>query len=77
MLDVQYRMHPAISQFPSNNFYDKKLKDGVSPGDRPLPKGIYWPDARKPVVFYNVKVSYCNSSVADTAMSGLGAPPPH
>lgn len=28
LLDVQYRMHPAISQFPSASFYDSKLKDG-------------------------------------------------
>lgn len=28
LLDVQYRMHPAISKFPSKNFYDGRLKDG-------------------------------------------------
>ncbi|RCK64592.1 Helicase SEN1 [Candida viswanathii] len=28
MLDVQYRMNPMISQFPSAEFYDSKLKDG-------------------------------------------------
>lgn len=27
MLDTQFRMHPAISQFPSLEFYDGKLKD--------------------------------------------------
>ncbi|OBA22373.1 P-loop containing nucleoside triphosphate hydrolase protein [Metschnikowia bicuspidata var. bicuspidata NRRL YB-4993] len=29
-LDTQYRMHPAISEFPSQEFYDGKLKDGVT-----------------------------------------------
>jgi hypothetical protein len=29
MLDVQYRMHPAISQFPSCEFYDFGLVDGT------------------------------------------------
>lgn len=28
LLDVQYRMHPEISKFPSFEFYDSKLKDG-------------------------------------------------
>ncbi|GMM29931.1 putative DNA/RNA helicase [Martiniozyma asiatica (nom. inval.)] len=28
LLDVQYRMHPDISAFPSKEFYDSKLKDG-------------------------------------------------
>jgi hypothetical protein len=28
LLDVQYRMHPEISKFPSNQFYDGKLIDG-------------------------------------------------
>lgn len=28
MLDVQYRMHPSISQFPSRYFYDGKVRDG-------------------------------------------------
>ncbi|KDR78403.1 hypothetical protein GALMADRAFT_1319277 [Galerina marginata CBS 339.88] len=29
MLDVQYRMHPAISHFPSMEFYDLALQDGT------------------------------------------------
>jgi senataxin len=28
MLNVQYRMHPSISLFPSKEFYDQKLFDG-------------------------------------------------
>jgi superfamily I DNA and/or RNA helicase len=39
MLDVQYRMHPAISRFPAQEFYDSALINGtqdllgnISPG---------------------------------------------
>jgi superfamily I DNA and/or RNA helicase len=42
MLDVQYRMHPAISRFPAQEFYDSTLIDGtidllgnISPGLNP------------------------------------------
>lgn len=34
MLDTQYRMHPAISEFPRNKFYGGLLKDGISADDR-------------------------------------------
>lgn len=30
LLDVQYRMHPSISRFPSAQFYNNKLADGPS-----------------------------------------------
>ena len=29
MLDVQYRMHPGISRFPSTEFYNLSLVDGT------------------------------------------------
>ena len=28
LLNVQYRMHPCISKFPNEKFYDKKIIDG-------------------------------------------------
>lgn len=38
MLDVQYRMHPAISRFPAMEFYDLALQDGtVDSGGKALP----------------------------------------
>jgi superfamily I DNA and/or RNA helicase len=29
MLDIQYRMHPSISLFPSREFYDTAVRDGT------------------------------------------------
>ncbi|RLV91828.1 Helicase SEN1 [Spathaspora sp. JA1] len=34
LLDVQYRMHPEISQFPSREFYKSKLTDGEGMFDK-------------------------------------------
>lgn len=40
-LQVQYRMHPALSAFPSNIFYEGSLQNGVTAGkgllQTPLP----------------------------------------
>ncbi|CAI6077713.1 unnamed protein product [Clonostachys chloroleuca] len=36
MLDTQYRMHPDICEFSSLEFYNGKLRSGVTGGDRPL-----------------------------------------
>lgn len=30
LLNEQYRMHPAIAQFPNQYFYENSLKNGVS-----------------------------------------------
>lgn len=35
MLQVQYRMHPSIRDFPSAHFYDSKLQDGSVLHPRP------------------------------------------
>lgn len=37
-LQVQYRMHPALSEFPSNLFYDGTLQNGVTVGKCKLHK---------------------------------------
>ena len=34
-LQVQYRMHPALSAFPSNIFYEGSLQNGVTSGIQP------------------------------------------
>ncbi|KAL5520432.1 hypothetical protein ACEPAG_9656 [Sanghuangporus baumii] len=37
MLDIQYRMHPNISKFPSMEFYDMMLLDGTVQAGRVVP----------------------------------------
>ena len=75
MLQVQYRMHPKLSEFPSNTFYDGNLQNGVNSDER-----IYfnvnfpWPNVKKPTFFYHIVgkeefsasgTSYLNREEAD------------
>ncbi|XP_038597724.1 regulator of nonsense transcripts 1-like, partial [Tachyglossus aculeatus] len=52
-LQVQYRMHPALSAFPSNIFYEGSLQNGVAAADR-VKRGFdfQWPQPDKPMFFY-------------------------
>ena len=40
MLNTQYRMHPEISEFPSNEFYSRELADGIEAKDRKWPSNL-------------------------------------
>ncbi|KAI6230867.1 Regulator of nonsense transcripts 1 [Aphelenchoides fujianensis] len=53
-LQVQYRMHPALSVFPSNVFYEGSLQNGVSEHERIL-HDIDWrfPTPDKPMMFWH------------------------
>ncbi|CAD6186228.1 unnamed protein product [Caenorhabditis auriculariae] len=53
-LEVQYRMHPALSAFPSNVFYEGSLQNGVSENDRQL-RGVdwEWPVHGSPTMFWS------------------------
>eukprot|EP00536_Pseudo-nitzschia_multiseries_P017192 jgi/Psemu1/224056/e_gw1.1423.1.1 len=58
----QYRMHPALSEFPSNMFYEGSLQNGVTEADRQLlslpgfagKEDFAWPVPSKPMFFYSV-----------------------
>ncbi|KAJ9152585.1 hypothetical protein P3X46_026140 [Hevea brasiliensis] len=52
-LQVQYRMHPSLSEFPSNNFYEGTLQNGVTVNERQS-SGIDfpWPVPNRPMFFY-------------------------
>ncbi|CRG99607.1 regulator of nonsense transcripts, putative [Plasmodium relictum] len=53
-LEVQYRMHPALSEFPSYVFYDGSLQNGITLKEREYPlKDFPWPNPKCPMFFYN------------------------
>ncbi|XP_022863828.1 regulator of nonsense transcripts 1 homolog, partial [Olea europaea var. sylvestris] len=52
-LQVQYRMHPALSEFPSNSFYEGTLQNGVTINERQSPGIDFpWPMPNRPMFFY-------------------------
>lgn len=53
VVQVQYRMHPCLSEFPSNTFYEGTLQNGAGAGDRSdsLP-AFPWPKPDKPMMFW-------------------------
>lgn len=51
---TQYRMHPALSEFPSNYFYEGSLLNGTNTKDRvPYRAAFPWPQPSIPMFFYN------------------------
>lgn len=52
-LNVQYRMHPCLSEFPSNMFYEGSLQNGVTMQQR-LRKEVDfpWPVTDSPMMFW-------------------------
>ncbi len=55
MLTTQYRMHPAIREWPSERFYGGQLEDGISANERNAPAGFMWPNWDAPVAFIPVE----------------------
>ncbi|KAJ1890691.1 ATP-dependent RNA helicase [Kickxella alabastrina] len=50
-LVVQYRMHPCLSEFPSNFFYEGSLQNGVTAQERTRSDiGFPWPNPDKPMM---------------------------
>ena len=64
-LVVQYRMHPALSEFPSSTFYDGTLQNAVSASERQLPGVEFpWPSSDKPMFFW------CTAGQEEISSSG-------
>eukprot|EP00967_Tisochrysis_lutea_P090896 scaffold130207_cov32-Tisochrysis_lutea.AAC.7 len=51
-LEVQYRMHPCLSEFPSNTFYEGTLQNGITSAERRPTAAFPWPNLDKPMMFH-------------------------
>uniref|UniRef100_A0A7S0NU20 Upf1 domain-containing protein n=1 Tax=Calcidiscus leptoporus TaxID=127549 RepID=A0A7S0NU20_9EUKA len=51
-LQVQYRMHPCLSAFPSNTFYEGTLQNGITADERLHESDFPWPNPNRPMFFY-------------------------
>ncbi|EAS07442.2 AAA domain protein (macronuclear) [Tetrahymena thermophila SB210] len=65
MLMRQYRMHSTIALFPSHQFYNNLLENGVSDQQRLPIEGFIWPNKLLRVAFINIngEERVCQSSV--------------
>ncbi|RDW89846.1 putative regulator of nonsense transcripts [Aspergillus mulundensis] len=53
-LNVQYRMHPCLSEFPSNMFYEGSLQNGITSFDRLRREVDFpWPILDSPMMFWS------------------------
>ena len=65
-LQVQYRMHPCLSEFPSNTFYEGTLQNGVTSAERIHPCADFpWPNPARPMFFY------CSMGQEEVSASGV------
>ncbi|BDA47014.1 probable regulator of nonsense transcripts 1 homolog at C-terminar half [Coccomyxa sp. Obi] len=72
LLDMQYRMHPLIAEYPSALFYKGKLKTGISAEERPLPQGLAWPNPGCPVMMVECESGIEERSATGSLVSGRG-----
>lgn len=57
MLDIQYRMHPTISHFPSTEFYNFSLRDGTVDALGNVPSRLLPPSSTLPLLHSGNKPS--------------------
>ncbi|TPX55251.1 hypothetical protein PhCBS80983_g05470 [Powellomyces hirtus] len=68
-LQVQYRMHPCLSEFPSNMFYEGSLQNGVTVQERLRKDVVFpWPVPETPMFFH---CSYGQEELSSSGTSYL------
>lgn len=68
-LEVQYRMHPALSEFPSNMFYEGSLQNGVTSEQRTMKNSTFpWPVYDTPMMFW---ANYGREEISGSGISYL------
>ena len=76
LLDVQYRMPPAIALLPSRLFYQGRVRSGIESHERPLLPGLPWPSPEVPVAMWDVGPGFEsrdeNKSWKNATVSGVG-----
>ncbi|MES1922931.1 hypothetical protein MHBO_004460, partial [Bonamia ostreae] len=55
LLNVQYRMHPEIAKFPSEQFYENKLLNGANVMKTDYKKSFHSNPNFGPYLFYDLK----------------------
>ena len=70
MLAQQFRMHPSIARFPSLEFYDGLLTDGVTANDRSTSVQFPWPTT-EPVLFHAVHGAERGGGASGTSFGNL------
>ncbi len=61
-LEEQHRMHPELAEFPSQAFYNGKLKSAMSTTMRP-PLNVPWLDQCRPLLFIDIPSHNCERKV--------------
>ena len=70
-------MHPALSEFPSNSFYEGTLQNGVTMAERLQPGlNFPWPQPDKPMLFY-VQLGQEEISITGTSYLNRTGLPSH
>lgn len=68
-LEVQYRMHPILSEFPSNMFYEGSLQNGVNLEQRLINNSTFpWPVYNNPMMFW---ANYGKEEMSSSGVSFL------
>ncbi len=58
-------MHPVLSEFPSNVFYEGSLQNGVTAEDRRKEIDFPWPNPDRPMFFF------CTSGQEEISENGV------
>lgn len=72
-LQLQYRMHPALCEFPSNYFYDGCLMNAIDHRDRQEARAVFpWPEPEIPMFMLNSDSARCKEEFHGTSYLNRG-----